>query len=282
MMKAGKSTEEPEGGKRVRSSGLTPFGGRRTAAVVLPPAGDDALRSATSQIWASLPPVPLDSKSAAGRHLIATHRDDPVGLLYDHLRTRLLHALSERGWRRVAITAPTRGCGTTTVAANLALSLARRPSGRTALLDFDLRRPSLHKRFGVTEPGVMRDLLTGQNAVESHFLRYGRNLALGLNQQAESDSAELLQEPSTALALDHMVEDLRPDVILYDLPPLLESDDVFGFLPEVDGVLLVTDGKRSVPADIRRCEDMIRERSELIGVVLNRADDSPARRRRWF
>lgn len=265
-----------------RGRSLTLFGKRRLPAIILPPGSDEAMRAASSQIWASLPEVPLDDALMEREHLVTGHGDEQMGKLYDHLRTRLLHALGERGWRRVAVTSPTRGCGTTLVAANLALALARRPSGRTVLMDFDLRKPSLHQRFGVKTPGEIREFLTGSDAVESHFLRLGRNLALGLNSRSEPDAAELLQEPATAMALDHMTEDLRPDAVIFDLPPILESDDVFGFLPEVDGVLLVTDGGLSTPAQIRAAEAMIRERSELIGVVLNRAEDSPAAKRRWF
>lgn len=262
------------------------FGRRRTRLIdeqALNLEAEEAMRAASAQIWASLPPVPLHPDHIAAGRLRVRPGDDPVGLLYDHLRTRLLHVFSERNWSRVAICSPTRGCGSTTVAANLALSLARRPSCRTVLMDLDLRHPALHDLFGVSEPGIMRQFLTGEDAVESHFLRIGRNLALGLNGRAERDPAELLQEPGTTAALDHMIGDLRPDAVLFDMPPVLETDDVFGFLPEVDGVVLVADATRTTPAHIRNCEAQIRERSELIGLVLNRAEDSPAAgRRRWI
>lgn len=274
--------EADKAGSAARSRSISVFGGQRQE--VLPPlaAGEAPLRTSSPQIWSALPPIPFDDVAARQARLVLRHTDDPVGKLYDHLRTRLLHALNERGWRRVAITSPTRGCGSSLVAANLALSLARRPSGRTVLLDFDLRKPSLHHLFGVSDPGLLRKFLNGSLSAENHFLRVGHNLALGLNARAEANPSELLQEPLTATALEHMTTDLRPDVILFDLPPALENDDVFGFLPEVDGVLLVADGSRSTPKQIRNCEAMIAERSALIGVVLNRAEDSPAAPKRWF
>lgn len=238
------------------------------------------LRHDPERVWADLPSIELDADALASRHLIMSHRDDPVGLLYDHLRTRLLQALQERGWTRVAVAAPTSGCGATLVAANLALSLARRPSGRVALVDLDLRKPSLAELFGVSDAGALRDVLVAGQPLESHLLRVGQTLVLGLNGQAEPNSAEFLQEPSTVQALKAMQVDLAPDVVIYDLPPLLERDDTLAFLPQVDGILLVADGARSTAADIRECERLLKGNCELLGVVLNRAEDSPASRQK--
>ena len=249
--------------------------------------GDTELRSALmpfrhdpGRIWNDLAPLRLDPDLAARHHLIVTHREDPVGLLYDHLRTRLVQALGENGWNRVLVTAPTQGCGASTIAANLALSLARRPSGRTVLIDLDLRQPSLARMFGLSEPGPLRDVLTGAQPIEAHFRRLGHTLALGLNGRAEPDPAELLQEPDTAHALEAVLEDLAPDVTICDMPAMLECDDLLAALPEADAVLLVVDGTRTTAAHVRECERLLKDRSPLLGVVLNRAEDSPVRNRR--
>lgn len=281
--KAGMTTDRQHD-TRQGSRAVSVFGARaRLPGHGLPVPPEPELRSALlplrhdpDRLWADLPTLTLSPAVIDAGHLIVTHREDPVGLLYDHLRTRLLQALQERGWTRVAVTSPTRGCGSTMVAANLALALARRPSGRTVLIDMDLRAPSLAILFGLSDPGRLRDVLTGAQPMEAHFRRIGQTLALGLNGQVEPDPAELLQEPGTAAALEAVLEDLSPDVALYDLPPVLDSDDVLAFLPEVDGVLLVADGTRSTAAQVRECERLLKDRTQLLGVVLNRAEDSPA------
>jgi Mrp family chromosome partitioning ATPase len=281
--KAGMTTDRQHD-KGQGSRAISVFGARRrTPGHGLPVLPDPELRAALlplrhdpERLWADLSAMTLSPGAIDAGHLIVTHREDPVGLLYDHLRTRLLQALQERGWTRVAVTAPTRGCGSTLVAANLALALARRPSGRTVLIDMDLRAPSLAALFGLADPGRLRDVLTGAQPMESHFRRLGQTLALGLNGQAEPDAAELLQEPGTAASLEAVLEDLSPDVAIYDLPPVLQADDVLAFLPEVDGVLLVADGTRTTAAQLRECERLLKDRTQLLGVVLNRAEDSPA------
>lgn len=280
-------SNDPASESRPSGRAVSVFGQGRALSASEPGLDIDDLRSALlptrhdpDRLWADLPMLRLDSAHARMNHLLETHRDDPVGLLYDHLRTRLLQGLAEHGWSRVAIAAPTRGCGASTVAANLALSLGRRPSGRTVLIDLDLRKPGLAPLFGHPDPGPLRDMLTGAQPIESHFCRVGRTLALGLNGRAEPNSAELLQEPATADALEAVIEDLSPDVTLYDLPPVLETDDVLAFLPEVDGILLIADGTRTTAEQIRDCERLLKDRTQLLGVVLNRAEDSPAATRK--
>jgi Mrp family chromosome partitioning ATPase len=66
-----------------------------------------------------------------------------------------------------------------------------------------------------------------------------------------------------------MQAQLAPDVILYDLPPLLAGDDVTGFLPNLDCVLLVIGGGLTKPSEVTECERMLEDHCPLLGVVLN-------------
>ena len=63
----------------------------------------------------------------------------------------------------------------------------------------------------------------------------------------------------------------RADVALFDLPPVLHNDDVAAFLPQVDGVLLVSDGSQTTARHLKACEKMLAGHTQLLGVVLNRA-----------
>ncbi|NUB44941.1 CpsD/CapB family tyrosine-protein kinase [Fertoebacter nigrum] len=233
------------------------------------------------RVWESLTAVTLNPGHLDGNGLFSQPSTNPATAAFDILRTRILQALAERGWKRIAITSPTHGCGKSFVAANLALSLSRRPSGRTVLMDLELRSPGLAPLLGVADAGPLRDFLTGEQPLESHFLRVGRNLALGLNGTPVTDAAELLQESATADALAEMLEQLDPEVALYDLPPALVSDDVIAMLPQVDAVLLVADGTKTTAEDIRACERLFENRTPLMGVVLNRAQDRGMDRYRY-
>ena len=55
------------------------------------------------------------------------------------------------------------------------------------------------------------------------------------------------------------------------MPAMLAHDDVSAFLPQLDGVLLVSDGTRTMAKQLRECERRLGGQVPLLGVVLNRA-----------
>lgn len=232
------------------------------------------------RVWESLSPVALDAERLAENGLFPNAQQNGVTARFDMLRTRMLQAMAERGWKRIAVTSPTHGCGKSMVAANLAFALARLQSCRTVLLDLELRHPDLARQFGV-KVGPLKDMLTGDQPLEAHLRKAGANLALALNGAPVAAAAELLLDPRCRETLAAIAEHLEPDVMVIDLPPALGNDDVISVLPHVDAVLLVADGTRSTAEDIRACERLLEGRAPLMGVVLNRVEDSVNRRYRY-
>ena len=231
-------------------------------------------------LWPNLRSVPLDARHLTRNRLITARREDPAHVAFDVLRTKLLAALRAKGWHRVAITSPTPDCGKSFVAANLAISLSRQPSVHTVLMDLDLRRPSLARTLGLSAPGPIASFLKGDTSLEQQFVRpaenalnIGENLAFGLNDRVESYAAELLQAPRTGEVLDNLYARLRPDVVLFDMPPALYYDDALGFRPQFDGVLLVIGGGRSTAQEVRDVKRRFGAETPLLGVVMNRAED---------
>ena len=234
-----------------------------------------------ARMWQSLSPVSLDVAWLEGNGLFANSSIEPAAAAYDILRTRILLAFHENGWQRIAVTSPSHGCGKSTVATNLALSLARRAGSRTVLMDLELRRPGLATLLGLQDSPPLRDYLTGIQPLDTHFQRYGQTLALALNGAPVADAAELLQATDTEGALETMLEQLDPEVVIFDLPPVLVSDDVIGFAPQVDAVLLVADGTQTTAEEIKACERLFEGRVPVLGLVLNRAQDIRTSRYRY-
>lgn len=226
--------------------------------------------------------LPLVSQGArkhflSGASLINFFRSDPGARAFDLLRTRLLQTLRDNGWHRIAVAAPVHGCGTTFTAVNLAQSLARVPGSRTVLMDINHRAPGIADALGIDYAGDMRGFLSGEVPVENHLLRASDTLALGLTAKPETNAAEILHDATCGASLDQMVTALRPDVVLYDLPPILEYDDMAAFLPRVDGVLLVVDGTKTVASQIAACEKILDGQTQLLGIILNRARNGEAK-----
>ena len=71
---------------------------------------------------------------------------------FDMMRTKVLQQMRANGWKRLAITSPTSACGKSTIALNLAFSLARQSELRTILCEMDLRRPVLKTILGLHDP----------------------------------------------------------------------------------------------------------------------------------
>ncbi len=235
--------------------------------------------------WERLGEFSVNAAHLARHRVITAEREDPAYTAFDVLRTRLLQALSDNGWSRVAITSPTKDCGKTFTAANLAISLSRQENCRTLLLDCDMRRPSLHRVMGVNNPGAMGDMLRGKTDPSQHLVRLGdngihagRNIAYGFNSIVEPYASELLQDPRTGQTLDRIEEELEPEVMLFDLPPALYYDDVIAFRPMFDGVLLVVGGGTTTEKEIKEVERRLGESTPLLGMILNKAEQTEINR----
>lgn len=221
-----------------------------------------------------------DQHILAGSQAAEDFRTTDVSGAFDLLRTRLRQTIKQHGWVNIGIAAPTAGCGTTFVAANLAASLSRVPSSRTVLMDFNMRAPGLAKVLDM-DPGQtdsLRDFLAGDVAISDYILRTSDTLAVGLGAGPEKDAAEIMQDPATAASLSEMRAALNPEVVLYDMPPLLSYDDTSAFLPQLDGILLVSDGTQTMAKHLAECERVLDGQVPLLGVILNRARASSIER----
>ncbi|MDB5661579.1 MAG: CpsD/CapB family tyrosine-protein kinase, partial [Cypionkella sp.] len=188
----------------------------------------------------------------------------------DSMRTRTLQQMRSNGWRKLAITSPRPGCGKSTVALNLAFSLARQAELRVILLELDLRRPTLARTLGLRPEASFAEVLKGSAPFETATRRYGDNLAIAVNLAPVRASAELLSGPAVAGILEAMISRYAPDVVIFDMPPLMVSDDAIAFLPRVDCALLVAAAEITSLKEIDHCERDIAAQSNVMGVVLNK------------
>ena len=97
-------------------------------------------------------------------------------------------------------------------------------------------------------------------------------LAVGVTHERLRDPAKIVLDKRTGDALKAMEAAYDPDVIIYDLPPLLPNDDAIGFLPHLDCVLLVTAGDMTRQNDVLRCERLLAGKTNLFGILLNKAE----------
>lgn len=210
-------------------------------------------------------------KKKLHRNRITTFEGGKESAPYDMLRTRILQQAKHHGWHRVAIVSPHSNCGKSTIAANLAFSLSRQRDKRSIVLDLDLRRAGLTKILGQSGPYGMGDVLDGQVSFADHAKRYGPNVIFGFNNGTTIRTpSEILQNAQAKEVLDKIDATYAPDLILSDMPPLMASDDNFGFLQNVDAALLVVAAEKTTMAQIDVAERHIADLTNVMGIVLNK------------
>lgn len=219
--------------------------------------------------WPGLTELTLNPGHLERNRIVALH-PGPQAASFDVMRTNLLRTLRTNGWTRVAITSPTPGCGKSTLAANLAFSLARLADTRVLVIELDLRHPSLIRMLGATADQNFAGMLAEGKVDYGQIRRAGPNLAFALNAHQMENPAELLSAARTADLIDELETQLRPDVILFDLSPVLVSDDAIAFLDQVDCALMVAAAEESTVSEIDKCGKDLAKRTQVLGVVLNK------------
>lgn len=237
-----------------------------------PPASAGSVRPDSG--W---PPLPFEKLRAyrleADRGLVTEY--EPKSLAAEQfrtLRTRILRLAQDRPRKLLLITSPALGDGKTLVSSNLAMSLARRVDAKVLLVDCDLRRPAVHRFFGLNggeQPGL-HDYLTGQVPLEKVIWRYGGSSLHVLSAGSVPDN------PSELLGSQRMERTVRYlagqfDSVVFDAPPLNPVADPAILIPLADGVLTVVRYGRTGRAGLKRALEAIPE-EKFMGLVFNAAE----------
>ncbi len=219
--------------------------------------------------------VVLDEADLEAARIIGHDVTDPRAKSYDILRTNVLQAMDLHEWHLLGITSPTKGCGKTLTAINLALSISRQMERAVLLIDMDFRKPQLASRLGVTSNVGLLDVLAGRlAATEAMFqIRAGRNSIVVLPTEVTDVSAELIASRAMQAFIQELRRSFRSYVVILDLPPMLVSDDVTVLLPQIDCALLVAAVGTSTVPEIEECGRHLQS-TNLLRVVVNKVPES--------
>lgn len=184
------------------------------------------------------------------------------------LRTAIDFAETDQPLKKILITSPDVGDGKTSVAVNLALSIAQKDK-KVFLLDGDLRKPKIHKLFNLPNDNGLADLAFAQADFNwRNRIKTVRELDVLTAGNLPPDPAELLSSQKMDLFLSELEK--VADLIIIDGPPLFVADAMI-LGSKVDGVLLVVR-----PAHTRRSlakaavEQIKLAGVKVVGIVLNR------------
>ncbi|WP_404361152.1 CpsD/CapB family tyrosine-protein kinase [Methylotuvimicrobium sp. KM1] len=204
------------------------------------------------------------------RRLIMGLRNDPHADVFRLLRTQVLKQLRENNWTSLAVVAPTAECGKTFVTANLAIALAMEVNQTVLVVDADLRNPQVAWYYGLDIEKGLLDYLQTDVPVEDLLVNPGfERLVVLPGKHTTSVSSELLSLPKMTALVEELKSRYQSRIVLFDLPPLLSSDDALLFMPHFDAALLVVEDGKSSPEEVQRSLAILGE-TNLAGTLLNK------------
>jgi Mrp family chromosome partitioning ATPase len=214
---------------------------------------------------------PLDPAHLERSRILSGREPQDVTQAYKVLRTQILQKLKLQNWNSLALISPTAGNGKTLTAINLALSLAQEVKNTVLLVDFDLKQPSVLQHLGIQMDKGVTDYLLRDEPISNILVNPGveRLVVLG-GHESLTHSSEALGAPRLIQLVEELKQRYPNRIVIFDLPPMLESDDAIAFAPYVDAMLMVVEEGKTTPEQLERCAELLNGKP-LLGSVLNKA-----------
>jgi succinoglycan biosynthesis transport protein ExoP len=218
--------------------------------------------------------VPLLASDETVPEVVASYEPHAsITECYRALRTSVLLSGNDAPPKVVLVTSALPQEGKTTTSLNLAAVFAQK-GGRVLLVDADLRRPGIHKPFGIHDSSRgLSTLLTANHGLKDAIIPHPRlsNLSLLLAGPLPPQPAELLESPAMKDALRDWRT--RYDHIVIDTPPVLSVTDPVLLATQADLVLLVVRLGETPSEALLQARDLLAQaNARSTGVVINALD----------
>ncbi len=211
----------------------------------------------------------LPSGSWDERLSLATTVTGPVAESFRTLRTRILHPGTQKAPKSLLVTSATPGEGKSFVCANLGIALAQGVDYYSLMVDCDLRKPTLHKLFGLSvERGLVNYLRDGDELSEMIVPAGIESLSVLPAGPPPVNPSELLGSGSMSRLLNELENRYDDRILILDSPPLQAASETAILAQHVDGVVLVVRWGGGRREHIQKLVDLI-GRDRIIGVVFN-------------
>ncbi|GAB1230326.1 CpsD/CapB family tyrosine-protein kinase [Lactiplantibacillus plantarum] len=187
------------------------------------------------------------------------------------IRTNLNYAMVGKPLKTLMITSAIQGEGKSTVSSNLAVEYAKKGL-QVLLVDADLRRPTIHQTFAISNQRGVSSWLSGQ------LTDVNEAIYPVLDHLFVMPSGPKPPNPAELLASDRMTEFLtvatrKLDLVIVDAPPILPVTDARILAGQVDGTVLVVRQNFVEKVAVRQAVSALKNaRAQLLGTILNDVD----------
>ncbi|MFV0635187.1 CpsD/CapB family tyrosine-protein kinase [Mitsuokella sp. WILCCON 0060] len=199
-----------------------------------------------------------------------TERDklSPISEAYRAIRTNLQFASADKTIKSVVFTSAVPSEGKSTTDINLALVMGQ-DNKRVLLIDADMRRPVLHRRFGLENRGLSNcfaDNLSLKDVIQHDI---AQNLDVVTSGPVPPNPAELLGSAKMQELLKEA--EAEYDYVFLDMPPILVVTDAAVLGSQTDGVILVVGSGDISPDEGRQAKALLEKAHvNILGVILNK------------
>ncbi|MDQ0428884.1 capsular exopolysaccharide synthesis family protein [Planomicrobium stackebrandtii] len=204
------------------------------------------------------------------RKLIAfTNPKSRVSEQFRTLRTNIHFSSPDGDIRSLAITSASHSEGKSTTASNLAIVFAQEGK-RVLFIDADMRKPTMHDTFKITNHRGLSNVLASQIALKVAIQSAGiENLDLLPCGPIPPNPAELLSSHSMDLLLEQGLD--AYDLLIFDTPPVLSVADSVILANKCEGTILVVNSGKTEREHAVRAKEAITAspKTRLLGVVIN-------------
>jgi capsular exopolysaccharide synthesis family protein len=209
----------------------------------------------------------LNSSIRQQSHLVAAGKKQSLGAeKFRFLAVRLRQLRQTRPLKKILITSTVPQEGKSTVAANLACTLARRKPQKVLLLDGDLRRPTMLGQFGLGEIPGLCETLSGETSDINLYRLEDLGLWILPAGSTPENPLELMQSGKLSPLMERLAAWF--DWIVIDSPPVLPLADTSVWCRQADGILLVTRKGVTEKQQLQRGLETL-EKSKLLGALVN-------------
>lgn len=186
---------------------------------------------------------------------------------YRSLRSNIEYSSFDDEYRVIVVTSSVPGEGKSTTSGNLAIALAQ--SGNSVLLvDCDMRKPSIHKKFKISNAAGTAELLLRKKLFEEVANKYNENLTIITAGKIPPNPSEMLASRAMTAFIEEMKKEFK--YIILDTPPLQAVTDAQVLSTKADGVLLVVKAGSTKKEMVFNSVDLIKKvHGKVIGTVLN-------------
>ena len=206
---------------------------------------------------------------------------------FKRLRTNMLISLgetSEKSNNIVGITSAQPSEGKSTVAVNLAYSLAELGK-KVIVLDCDLRRPTIHSNVGVQQSPGVTEVLIGEAELKNAVMRYTSSTNSTCFDLITS--GKLPDNPSEILGSKAFLQLLKVvrevyDVVILDLPPVNAVIDAAIVSQLTDGLILIIRENHCPRFVLQDCMEQLKyAKANILGFVMNGSANGAGKRYKY-